>query len=1179
MGTGIDKPDYYTRGTGVYPGKPTEVFAPALATDTRHYRNIAKLRSAYHSSSYDYNLTAQLVTDGLIASKEPVTIQVSTPDGNLKKNEREWLFDGKPDSRCQISGKDVFIRLALQNRSLAVSKVSLRGMALFDAGRGYGYEMTFSGSNDGDTWQVLGRNSGGGLIGNELPLPRTQAGAAVSQPKQARLFNQTFTLKDTVKYAFYQMEVKVSAPADWSFGDWDFYQGEELLNILPSQHFTSAWKSAGTREEWVYVDFGARASFDKVKLHWLNKAVRGSIQTSDDAETWKDIASLPGGVKKTDVIDLPASAKGRYVRVLMQEAANNRPYMLSELEVFGKGGLIPRPHAAPKSENNQLRLSGGNWRLQRASLVDALPEDISTPGFQADDWIIATVPGTVLTSYRNIGALPDPDYSDNQQQISESFFLSDFWYRNEFILPRAFAGGRLFLNLDGINWKANVYVNSKKVGRIEGAFLRGRYDVTDLLVPGQSNAIAVEIIKNQHPGAVDEQTVMSAGLNGGILGADNPTFHPAVGWDWIPTIRGRDIGIWNDVFLTHTGAVTLEDPFVWTAIPLPDTTVARVYMEVSLTNNTFAPVTGKLTGTYGEAAFEQEVTLAPSETRVVSLDATSAPALKLLNPKLWWPKGYGEPHLYDVEMCFVADGIVSDSKKFKSGVRQMSFNEDSATLNLYINGRRFIGRGGNWGFPESNLNYRGREYDIAVAYHADMNFTMIRNWVGQTGDEEFYEACDRHGIMIWQDFWLANPVDGPDPYDPAMFITNAKDYVKRIRNHPSIALYCGRNEGFPPHVIDSAIRAFLPALHPGIHYIGSSADGVVSGHGPYRALPPKQYFALGGNTKFHSERGMPNVMNYESLVQTFAKDNLWPQNSLYGIHDFTLASAQSGATFNQLIEEGFGVPQSARQFAELAQWVNYNGYRAMFEGRSDCRQGLLLWMSHPAWPSMTWQTYDYFFDPAGAYFGCKKANEPLHIQWNQASDGVEVVNYHADNHPNLTAKALIINLDGSVGWEKVMILDAKEDTTVKCFALEFPETLSDTHFIKLTLTENGKIVSDNFYWRGKEEGNYKALNRLPGADLSVTSNVLRTNGQWRLTLKLVNRSQTPALMIRLNAQGSRGGKRILPVFYSDNYFSLLPGEEKEVSVKLSDADTRDDKPVIAITGFNLSSVRSANSVR
>ncbi len=176
--------------------------------------------------------------------------------------------------------------------------------------------------------------------------------------------------------------------------------------------------------------------------------------------------------------------------------------------------------------------------------------------------------------------------------------------------------------------------------------------------------------------------------------------------------------------------------------------------------------------------------------------------LHLDNPKLWWPNGYGDPNLYDVELKFETDAGVSDAKTFQTGVRQFTYSEDGGALRIWVNGRRFIPRGGNWGFGESMLRYRAREYDAAVRYHRDMNFTMIRNWVGQIGDDAFYEACDRYGIVVWQDFWLANPWDGPNPDDNAMFLRNVDDFVRRIRNHPSIGLYCGRNEGYPPKPID-----------------------------------------------------------------------------------------------------------------------------------------------------------------------------------------------------------------------------------------------------------------------------------------------------------------------------------------------------------------------------------------
>ncbi len=1181
--------DYYTRGIGVYPGNPAEDFSPNLVVDNTTYRNVAKLRAAYHSSSYDYNLTAQLVTDGIIVSKEPEFINVSTQAGDLKKNEREWFFDGKSDSQYRMSEiTSLFLQLDLYNCNVPVDSIKLKGSVTYDTKKGKGYEIFCYGSNDGNKWDILGQEKGASYLGTERPVPvrRTPPPAPpvnpntppppqpsftfnFQVPQPTRIINQVFKLDKPVNYKFYKVEVKMPSAINWAFSDWDFYQGGELLIMTPSKYYTSVWMSAGTEKEWVYIDLGAPASFDKVNLHWVNKAVQGKIQVSDNAETWNDVANLPGGSEKSDAIALSQSAKGRYVRVLMEKSENGGRYILSEIEVMGKGGLVAQPKTQPKAKDNQLFLSGGQWKIQRATNVNETGEAISQEGFKTDDWTWATVPGTVLTSYWNAGALPDPNYSDNQLQVSESFFVSNFWYRDEFNVPSDFSGGKVFLNFNGINWKANIFMNGQKVGRIDGAFMRGKFDVTSLIKTGKTNVVAVEIIKNAHVGAIKEQTAMSTDQNGGILGADNPTFHATIGWDWIPTIRGRDIGIWNDVFLSHTGSVTIENPFVRTELPLPDTTSANVIVEVTLKNHQAEPVTGKFSGKYGNAAFEQEVSLGASETKIIKLDASTNPSLKLQNPKLWWPKGYGEPNLYDVTLSFTANGKVSDKTSFKSGVRQMTFDETNNTLNLYVNGRRFIGFGGNWGFSESNLNYRGREYDVAVAYHADMNFTMIRNWVGQIGDEEFFEACDRHGVMVWQDFWLANPVDGPNPYDPALFMTNADDFVKRIRNHPSIGIYVGRNEGNPPAVIDTALRAMLPKLHPGIHYISNSAGGVVSGGGPYRALPPRDYFLLYGNNKFHSERGMPNVMTYESLIQTFSKEALWPQNSQWGLHDYTLGSAQSAASFNKIIEDGFGQPQNAKQFAELAQWINYDGYRAIFEGRSEYRHGMLLWMSHPAWPSMVWQTYDYYFDPTGAYFGCKKASEPLHIQWNPAYNDVEVVNYHARNRSGLTAKAQLINMDGSVQWEKEMTLDIKEDATVKCFKIELPATLSAAYFIKLTLTENGKVVSDNFYWRGLEEGNYKALNQMPKVALNSNTSVKKSGDEWLLTTTLKNDTKTPALMIRLKVAGDKAGERILPVFYSDNYFSLMPGETKTITMKLSNRDTRGEKPGVEISGFNL----------
>lgn len=1170
----FERSDYYTRGIGQYPGLPSEDFSPSLRPDANTYRNIALLRSAYHSTSYDYNLTAQLTTDGIVTARQPHRIVLSTPNGKIPRRESEWMIDQGPYSRNVVNGDDTYFEFFLVSWQETADELQFRGSVAYDKDkvRG-GYEMICEGSADGQIWTEIGAFRGNGMPGDASKYmahsdPNKNSWDPGTLP--TRSINLKMPLEKKGNFSHYRLRLKMEGAVYWTFFEMNFFNDGKMVDLLPSKFFDSTWMSQGIQKEWVYIDLGSPSTFDKVRLSWVNKAIKGKLQVSDNASQWTDLAELPAGNQLVDEINV--KGEGRYVRILMNQSVNGEPYALSEIEVMGKGGLVAHPKAQPTAEGNKLILSGGNWRVQRASQVTDQGEEISNPDYTTQQWVVATVPGTVLTSYKNVGAIPDPNYADNMLQLSESFFNSNFWYRNEFEVPEGFKKERLFLNFDGINWKANIFLNGQKLGRMEGAFVRGQYDVTDLVVPGK-NVVAVEIIKNAHVGAIKEKYEKNTDFNGGILGADNPTFHASIGWDWISTIRGRNIGIWNDVRLTTTGKVTLQDPFVQSILPLPDTTSVALTPEVIVKNHDHAPVNGVLSGSIGDIIFEQPVSLKAGEEKTVRFTPDKFVQLNLKNPKLWWPKGYGAPYLYKANFTFKVDGQVSDSDDFNIGIRQMTFNEDNSVLSLFINGRRFIGRGGNWGFGENNLNYRGREYDIAVAYHADMNFTMIRNWVGQMGDEELYEAADRHGLMIWQDFWLANPADGPDPYDPAMFIANAEDYVRRIRKHASIGIYCGRNEGFPPEVIDKALRRIVKDKHPGLHYISSSADDVVSGHGPYRALPVKEYFSIkNGSDKFHSERGMPNVMNYESLKRTFAPGAMWPQNAQWGQHDYTMEGAQSCATFNEMIVRGFGKPKNAKEFADLAQWINYDGYRGLFESRSLNRKGLLLWMTHPAWPSMVWQTYDYYFEPTAAYFGCKKASEPLHIQWNPITNKVEIVNYSAGNRTALQAKAQVINMDGSVTWEEEVNVDSREDSTTPCINLQFPEEVSAVHYVKLTLCGAYGPISDNFYLRGTDEGNYQTLRKLPQVSLKTGIQTTRNEDEtWKGSVIIENNTETPALMIRINVLGATDGEQILPMFYSDNYFSLLPGEKKTVKFHWNDRDTRGQKPLVIVSGYNVKS--------
>jgi Exo-beta-D-glucosaminidase Ig-fold domain/F5/8 type C domain/Glycosyl hydrolases family 2/Glycosyl hydrolases family 2, sugar binding domain len=1160
----------YTRGIGVYPGDPKEYMGPSLKNDATRYRNLALHRPAYQSSAYDYNLTAQLITDGIKTGATgdtalPRWIETATSDaGILPKNQREVFLDGNVTSSIDVSGEKPWVQFAMEGGSDGASAgESIPEIDRFELflRKNYGvkgaWTCVVSGSDDGAIWKEVGRSENAEWPESKDSGPSFAVSIPFSAPVHYRQYRIQFSASSARKWGVAEVvlfdqdkEVRIAGPDGFAHA------------LLSRAGYSSAWMSAGDGEEWVYVDLGAICKFDRVTLSWIRRASAASIQVSDDAVNWKTIYSLPNFGALVDDVPLPSAESGRYVRVRMLRSGRpGERYILSEMEVYGRGGpvVVAAPQLPAKADGS-LPLARGKWRVQRASLVAGQGEQISAAGFADKDWMVATVPGTVLTSYLNDGAIANPDFGDNQFAISDAFFCADFWYRDEFPAPAARnAGNHFWLNFDGVNWKADVYLNGRKVWRIDGGYMRGRFDVTELIKPGKMNALAVRVIANANPGGTKDKSGPT--VNGGALGRDNPTYHASAGWDWISTIRGRDTGIWSDVSLTQSGPVLIDDPLVTSTLPLPDISQADVTIKAGLQNLTDHAVSGQLLVSFGELSRSVPVTL---EARGVT--TAEVPNLHLTNPKLWWPNGYGEANLYPVTMKFVVGKRTSDAKAFQAGIRQFTYSEDGGMLKIWVNGRRFIPKGGNWGFPESMLRYRAREYEAAMEYHKDEHFNMIRNWVGQTGDEAFYAAADRNGIVVWQDFWLANPWDGPNPDDNGFFLTVAKDYLLRIRNHASLGIFCGRNEGFPPKEIDDGLRNLVAQLEPGSHYISSSADGPVSGHGPYRVQPLKDYFDK-APTKLHSEMGAPNVVSMDSLKLTMPEAAMWPQSTQWPLHDY-----HEHNPFTKAIEEEYGGAKTLDEWMSLAQFVDYNAYRGMFEGQSKNRMGLLIWMSHPAWPSLLWQTYDYFFDTDAAYYGAKKAAEPLHIQWNAATDDVEVVNYSAGERNGLTAKAEVIDIDGSVKWTKSADLDSHEDTTQSPMKMEFPAGLKRTHFIQLTLMRDGKTVSSNFYLHGVSDEDYAGIRGMAKAKIAATTKVMREGSQWHVDVELRNDGTVPALMVRVKAVREKTGDGILPAIYNDNYLPLMPGEQKFIHATMEDADTRGERPRVVVDGFNVSGV-------
>jgi len=405
-----------------------------------------------------------------------------------------------------------------------------------------------------------------------------------------------------------------------------------------------------------------------------------------------------------------------------------------------------------------------------------------------------------------------------------------------------------------------------------------------------------------------------------------------------------------------------------------------------------------------------------------------------------------------------------------------------------------------------------------------------------------------------------------------MFLRNARDFILRLRNHPSMGLYCGRNEGNPPKPIESGLTKMLAELHPGVHYIPNSAFGVVSGGGPYSAMPLSYYFGPGTDKTLHSERGMPCIPPMDSVKLMMPKKAMWPQSLDWGLHDFCIEGAANGGSYRRIIEYEYGGANSVEEWVALAQFINYEGYRAMYEGQSKYRMGLLIWMSHPCWPSFVWQTYDYYFEPTAAYFGSKKGCEPLHIQWNPDTESIEVVNYSAGNVGGLTAQVEILNMDGSRQWTKTASLDSKEDSTVSCVKMEYPSGLTPVHFLRLALTKNGKSVSTNFYLRPREVGNYRAVRELAKVNIEASTEIEQQGSRWLLTTQLHNPSSHPALLVRVKAVRETSGDRVLPAIYDDNYVALMPGERRTLRTELENADTRGEKPRIAVEGYNVGKV-------
>ncbi|QXV65257.1 beta-mannosidase [Mucilaginibacter sp. 21P] len=828
------------------------------------------------------------------------------------------------------------------------------------------------------------------------------------------------------------------------------------------------------------------------------------------------------------------------------------------------------------------------WKLFPQDEHNYTGQQVSSIGFSAPNWIDGVVPGTVFYAYVKAGKEANPDFADNIYKVDKAKYNRPYWYRAEFSVKPE--GNRTWLNFNGVHKRAEVYFNGKHIGTIQGIVQRGRYDVTDLLNSGKANAVAVLIIP---PDA-----------SFGLANRQAPTYLSSGSWDWMPAVPGLNSGITDTVALTTTGPVIIEDAQVKTK--LINNKLADLNVNAWIKNSTDKPVSGKLNVTIqpGNIVLNSAmVTIAPNASQTVNFDENAYDQLRIKNPLLWWPNGYGKQDLYTCKVSFSQDNkSLSDIHTQRFGIRKVSADTTSVNgrLRVYVNNVPILLKGGNWGMSDYMLKVRGKDYEPRIRMHKEMNFNIIRNWTGEVTDEAFYQYCDKYGIMVWDDFWLNNfgPIDSINN-----FKVNAIEKVKKYRQHPSIIIWCGANEGLPggdttgalSMAIKNAIRdndegqrlyiarSNAGTTNPNFSIHGGSRN--LSGSGNWSNSDPKVYFTdphngylfSKGSWGMRSELGTATFVNIESFKKFMPKDYWVPptpqtvdsKDNMWAKHYFStngdLGGGAAPAKYVADVNRSYGQATSIEEFCKKSQMLNLETMKAMFEGWNDHMwndaTGMLIWMSQSAYPSMIWQTYDYYYDLTGAYFGAKVACEPVHIQWNAATNSVKVINNRAYAINKLTANAEVYGLDGKLipGYSTTKMVNVPMSSATEAFSAftgKDTTALPEIYFMKLKLTDNaGKLVSENFYWIGKKHLDYRAFDKMAkvGSLLDISKGLVsgaENKDNKLITYVVTNKSKNSAAYgVRAQLLNTKG-QQILPALISNSYFSLMQGESRKIQIEV-----------------------------
>jgi len=844
-----------------------------------------------------------------------------------------------------------------------------------------------------------------------------------------------------------------------------------------------------------------------------------------------------------------------------------------------------------------------NWAIQSSAKITAAGEAISTAGFAPDGWYPTTVPATVLAALVENKVYPDPFYGDNITKIpgykpklwlvmdEASPFYPSWWYRTEFDAPASFSGKNIVLHLDGINLRANVWLNGKLVAgddKIYGMHRRFELDVNEFVRPGEKNCLAIEITSPGHIAEPPRRTKQ---------------IECTTGWDdHNPQPPDLNMGVWQNVCLTATGPVALRHPYVRPDLEVPSLATARLTVAAHVLNKTDAPVKGRLTGKIESVEFAQDVELAPRETKVVEFTPEAFPQLVFSNPRVWWPVNLGKQEMYDATFSFDAGGQISDTAATTFGIRNItSYINGEGWRTFKVNGQDALIRGGAWMTSDMFLRLTPKRYDALVRYAHEAGLNMLRSEgfsIRET--EDFYNTCDKYGVMVTQQIFGRSIPDEP------LAIACIEDMMLRIRNHPSLVHFLGHDETFPTDTLDAAYKNLIARLIPDRTYqphsgafkieerfeTGGTRTGSLQ---VWVYATPVHYYThpLTGAWGFAQSGGIGGIFApLESMRRYLPDEALWPPfTDAWSLHTVNTVT-QGGTYFNAVVKAlntRYGQADNIEDFIKKALALNYESARGMFEayGRNKFKaSGITTWKYDAAWPaSPTWQYVDYNLFATGAYYGAKKACEPLHVQYSYDDNSVWVINNLTEAFNGLTVAARALNIDLSEKLAQTATIDVPANTSAKALDLAWPADISKTFFLKLTLMDKaGNQLSENFYWLSTvpdlpdpnprsflnpaSTSDFTALASLPATKLAVSGSFEPDGKEQVAHVTLENQGNSLAFFVNLAVTQGEGGPEVTPAFWQDNYVTLLPGEKRNITARIYAEDLAGKSPALKVTAWN-----------